>query len=143
MEYKGYAGRVEFDSEAGVLFGDVEGLRDVVTFEATDVPGIEKAFRDSIDDYLEMCAERGEEPEKPYSGKFILRVESRLHREVAMAAAREGKSLNAFASDVFKSWIEHARRDRNALRAPAAAPALRPNATQTGTTTRKRTSSRS
>lgn len=106
MEYKGYTARVEFDADAGVLFGEVEGLRDVVTFEGTDVREVEKAFRDSVDDYLDMCAQRSEEPEKPYSGKFLVRVDPKLHRDIAMAAARAGKSLNAFAGEAFKRWID-------------------------------------
>jgi predicted HicB family RNase H-like nuclease len=109
MEYKGYTARVVFDEDAGVLFGEVEGLRDVVTFEATNANDLKTAFRESVDDYLSMCAERGEEPEKPYSGKFLLRVDARLHREIAMAAARSGKSLNAFASEVMKNWIQRER----------------------------------
>lgn len=106
MEYKGYSARVVFDDDAGVLFGEVEGLRDVVTFEATNVEDLEVAFRESVDDYLAMCAERGELPEKPYSGKFLVRVDPRLHRDIAMAAARAGRSLNAFTNDVLKSWIQ-------------------------------------
>jgi predicted HicB family RNase H-like nuclease len=115
MEYKGYSARVEFDSEAGLLFGEVEGLRDVVTFEATNVADLDAAFHESVDDYLAMCKERGEEPEKPYSGKFLLRVDPKLHREVAIAAARAGKSLNAFASDLFRTWIDgnNLRRQRS------------------------------
>lgn len=118
MEYKGYIARVEFDQDAGILFGEVEGLRDVVTFEATDVDGLTAAFRASVDDYLAMCAERGEEPEKPYSGKFLVRVDPLLHREVSMAAARAGKSLNQFASEVFRSSIESARPARNWVAGP-------------------------
>ena len=106
MEYKGYTARVVFDEEAGVLFGEVEGLRDVVTFEATNVNDLKVAFRESVDDYLAMCAERDEEPEKPYSGKFLVRVDPRLHRAIAMAAARSGKSLNALTSELLKSWIQ-------------------------------------
>lgn len=106
MEYKGYTARVDFDADAGVLFGEVEGLRDVVTFEATNVRELDKAFRESVDDYLDMCAERGEEPDKPYSGRFLVRVDPKLHRDIAMAAARAGKSLNAFAGEAFKRWID-------------------------------------
>lgn len=109
MEYKGYTARVEFDQDARVLFGEVEGLRDVVTFEATDVKDLEREFHASVDDYLAMCAERGEEPEKPYSGKFLVRLDPTLHRELAMAAARTGRSLNAFTAEVFKKWIDQAR----------------------------------
>jgi predicted HicB family RNase H-like nuclease len=109
MQYKGYTARVEFDQDAGILHGEVEGLRDVITFEATDVRGLEASFRASVDDYLAQCAEDGVEPERPYSGKFLLRVDPRLHRDIAMAAARAGRSLNAFASDVFRYWIRHER----------------------------------
>ena len=112
MEYKGYTARVEFDQDAGLLFGEVEGLRDVVTFESADVGELQTAFHESVDDYLTMCAERGEAPEKPYSGKFLVRVDPSLHREVALAAARAGKSLNAFASEVFKGWVERAQQVR-------------------------------
>src|SRR5882762_6364800 len=109
MEYKGYTARVEFDQDARILFGEVEGLRDVVTFEASDVKDLEREFHASVDDYLAMCAERGEEPEKPYSGKFVVRVDPLLHREVAMAASRSGKSLNAFTSEALKRWLEQAQ----------------------------------
>jgi predicted HicB family RNase H-like nuclease len=109
MEYKGYTARVEFDEHAGVLFGEVEGLRDVITFEATNVDDLISAFHDSVDDYLAMCAERGEDPERPYSGKFLVRVDPRLHREVSMAAARTGKSLNQFTTDLLRDWLDRAR----------------------------------
>lgn len=120
MEYKGYTARVIFDGEAGVLFGEVEGLRDVVTFEATNVKDLAIAFRDSVDDYLAMCAEREEEPEKPYSGKFLVRVDPRLHRDVSIAAARSGKSLNAFATEVLKAWIVREAKVDPVTRLPAA-----------------------
>lgn len=109
MEYKDYTARVVFDDDAGVLFGEVEGLRDVVTFEATNVGELATAFQDSVDDYLELCRKRGKEPEKPYSGKFLLRVDPRVHRDIAMAAAYAGKSFNAFTGELLKLWIERNR----------------------------------
>jgi predicted HicB family RNase H-like nuclease len=61
MEYKGYTGKVEFDAEAEILHGEVVGIRDVVTFQGRSVKEIEKAFRDSVDDYLDFCRELREE----------------------------------------------------------------------------------
>ncbi len=119
MEYKGYTARVEFDPEARILFGEVEGLRDVVTFEATDVKSLEREFRASVDDYVAMCAERGEEPERPYSGKFLVRVDPMLHRQVAMAAARTGKSLNAFIAALLSRGIQPASEPRPTRTVPA------------------------
>lgn len=75
MKYKGYAGVVELDERSEVFFGRVIGLRDVITFQGSSVAEVVQAFHDSLDDYLEFCAERGESPEKPYSGQFVLRVD--------------------------------------------------------------------
>lgn len=58
LNYRGYTGRAEFDDEAGIFHGEVLDLRDVITFQGTSVEGLEQAFRDSVDDYLEFCAER-------------------------------------------------------------------------------------
>lgn len=99
LEYKGYAGRVEYDGEAGLFHGEVLGLRDVITFQGTSVGEIEEAFRDSVDDYLEFCAERGEEPDRPFSGRLVLRLSPELHRSVWVRAAQEGKSLNQFINE--------------------------------------------
>jgi predicted HicB family RNase H-like nuclease len=99
LNYKGYTGTVEFDDEARLFHGEVLDLKDVVTFQGRSVEEIEQAFRDSVDDYLELCAERGEEPDKPFTGKLMLRLAPALHREVYVRARREGKSLNQWISE--------------------------------------------
>lgn len=66
LQYKGYTGRVEFDGEARLFHGEVIDLRDVVTFQGTSVEDLERSFQDSVDDYLEFCEERGEEPNQCY-----------------------------------------------------------------------------
>ena len=103
MEYKGYTGKVEYDDEAGIFHGEVINLRDVITFQGDSVEKLRLEFRDSIDDYLEFCAERNEEPEKPFSGKFILRVPPELHRKIYTKAKMESKSLNGWVNDVLES----------------------------------------
>jgi predicted HicB family RNase H-like nuclease len=94
MKYKGYIGTIEPDEDSGVLFGRVIGLRDVITFEGHTIPELIQAFHDSVDDYLAFCAERHESPEKPYSGQFVLRLNPRLHRELANLAQMQSTSLN-------------------------------------------------
>lgn len=98
LKYKGYTGYVEFDDEARIFHGEVLDLRDVITFQGKSVEEIERAFRDSVDDYLEFCKQRGEEPDKPFSGRLMLRLPPHLHRKAYVNAKREGKSLN--------QWIE-------------------------------------
>jgi len=92
LEYKGYTGLI--DPDDGVFSGRVIGLRDVVTFEGTTYSEVEQAFRASVDDYLTFCAERGEQPDRPYSGKIPLRVEPDIHRRAATRARAAGISLN-------------------------------------------------
>lgn len=71
MKYKGYQGAVAYDEEAKIFHGEVLGLKDMITFQGRTVDELEKAFRDSIDDYLEFCAKKGRNPEKPFSGNYI------------------------------------------------------------------------
>lgn len=94
LEYKRYRGRFEFDEGANVLHGEVVDTRDVITFEGLGVDELTEAFHDSVDDYLEYCAARGEKPEKPFSSRLMLRLSAQLHRRLHLAATREEKSLD-------------------------------------------------
>ena len=96
MNYKGYAAKVEFDDEAMIFHGEVIGIRDVVTFQGKSVKEIEKAFRDSVDDYLDLCKESREAPDKPFSGRFVVRVSPEIHRKVYVSAKKSGQSINAW-----------------------------------------------
>ena len=106
MEYKGYIGKVELDEEAGVLYGEVINVRDVITFEGTTVEEDQTAFRESVDDYLDFCAQRGESPEKPFSGKFVIRLPAELHRKVYVQAKLEDKSLNNWVKEILQSAVQ-------------------------------------
>lgn len=106
MKYKGYIGHVIYDDEAKLLHGEVINIRDVVTFQGYSVDELETAFQESVDDYLEMCAERGEKPDKPFSGRFVLRMDPELHKESFLAAKAVGKSLNAWITDTLRKETE-------------------------------------
>jgi predicted HicB family RNase H-like nuclease len=96
MEYKGYVGKAEFDDEADIFHGEVLLTVGVVTFQGRTVHALKKAFHDSVDEYLNFCHEQGIAPEKPFSGKFVLRLNPETHRRAALAAKLAGKSLNAW-----------------------------------------------
>jgi predicted HicB family RNase H-like nuclease len=96
MNYKGYAAKVEFDDEAMIFHGEVIGIRDVVTFQGKSIKEIERAFHDSVDDYLDLCKEREEAPDKPFSGRFVVRVSPEIHRKVYVSAKKSGQSINAW-----------------------------------------------
>ena len=98
IEYKGYIGKVEFDDEAGIFHGEVINLRDVITFQGDSVAELRQAFQDSVDDYLAFCAERNEEPERPFSGTFTVRIPPELHRDISVQAKIANQSLNSWVT---------------------------------------------
>lgn len=67
MNYKGYTAIVELDEEYGVLHGRLAGIRDVITFESETLEGLEREFQNSVDSYLDWCAERGKTPSRPHA----------------------------------------------------------------------------
>lgn len=103
MKYKGYVGHVQYDDEAKIFHGEVLGLRDIITFQGTSVDELERSFQDSVNDYLKWCKERGEAPEKTFSGTFNLRIPPDLHAKLAFQAKTEGISLNAYITDLLRA----------------------------------------
>lgn len=99
MTYRGYTAAVAYDADDRLFSGRIVDLRDVVHFEGTSVEELEAAMRATVDDYLAYCTERGEEPDRPYSGRVGLRLDAALHRAAAARAAAEGKSLNDFIAE--------------------------------------------
>ncbi|NTE85725.1 type II toxin-antitoxin system HicB family antitoxin [Agrobacterium rubi] len=98
MHYKGYEAVIEFDEDADLFHGEVIDLRDVITFQGSSASELKTALAESVEDYLAFCAERGEEPEKPFSGQFVVRTEPRLHKAVSNAARKDGVSLNKWVT---------------------------------------------
>lgn len=103
LKYKNYTGIVEYDADSKIFTGEVLGLRDVVTFEGRTPEELENSFHESVDLYLEMCERDNVEPQKPYSGRFNLRIAPDLHRKIAERAAGEHLSLN--------EWVQHTLED--------------------------------
>jgi predicted HicB family RNase H-like nuclease len=110
-DYKGYSARVSIDQQQGLLHGEVLGIVDVVAFQGTTVGELVEAFRESVDDYLDYCRQRGEQPEKPYSGRLVLRMTPEMHRRVAMAAGRQQVSMN----DWIVAALDRALQERAAV----------------------------
>ena len=105
MEYKGYKARIEFDDDAEVFHGEVIDTSDVITFQGGSVEELKHEFHESIDDYLDFCKSRGEEPDKPFSGKFVLRLNPELHKKVYQKSRVENKSLNNWVTEVLESAV--------------------------------------
>ncbi|MCR4909045.1 MAG: type II toxin-antitoxin system HicB family antitoxin [Lachnospiraceae bacterium] len=96
MMYKGFVGEIEYDDECNIFTGMVINTKTVITFQGTSVDELTREFQLSIDDYLEWCRKDGIEPEKPYSGKFNVRLKPDTHQRAAIKAKTLGISLNSF-----------------------------------------------
>lgn len=105
MQYKNYLARVEFDAEANIFHGEVINIRDVVTFQGELVGELKKALEDSIEEYLAFCAERGEEPDKPFTGRFTVRLSPDQHKKIVLAAEKSGKEVDLWVTDVLAQAV--------------------------------------
>ena len=104
--YKGYAGQIEVDVEADILFGRVLDINDVVTFQGKTVAEARQEFHNSVDDYLEFCAELEREPDRPFSGNLPYRTTPENHRKIFIAAKKSGKSINAWMDEVLTEMAD-------------------------------------
>ncbi|MDH5540541.1 MAG: type II toxin-antitoxin system HicB family antitoxin [Rhizobacter sp.] len=102
MNYKGYTARIEFDERDAIFVGRVLGLRTMISFHGETVAELRTAFETSIDEFLRDCKEQGLRPEKPASGKLMLRVPPEVHGAALVAAQAAGKSLNQWATEVIE-----------------------------------------
>ena len=107
FEYKNYIGKIEMSVEDGVFFGKIHGIRDLVTFEGVSFRELENAFREAVDDYLELCSECGKEPQKTYKGQYNIRISPELHRSVSIQALKENITLNQLTAKALQLYMEN------------------------------------
>jgi predicted HicB family RNase H-like nuclease len=114
MEYKGYKVSMAFDPEDKIIVGRVLDVDDIITFHGESVAEFEAKFHSAIDEYLAACAALGSEPDKPASGKLMLRVAPEVHAAALKAAARSGMSLNKWAESALGTAARRVRTQRRA-----------------------------
>lgn len=98
MTYKGYAASIEYSDDDECFIGHIAGINDRVGFHGESVAELREAFHEAVEDYHETCALVGKEPQKPYSGKLMLRIHPELHATIATAAQISGQSINQWIS---------------------------------------------
>ena len=96
LEYKGYHGTVEYSAEDNILFGSVIGIRSLISYEGQSTDELKADFEGAVDEYLELCAEKGISPEKEYKGSLNIRISPEAHRKASLVAIAENISLNQF-----------------------------------------------
>lgn len=108
LQYKGYDGSVLYSAEDGVLHGRILGIRDMVSFEGTDVKSLEKNFKAAVDEYLAFCAAENKTPDAPFKGSFNVRIPQVLHQRAALYAEEHDLKLNAVVQLALKEYLTHA-----------------------------------
>lgn len=116
LEYKGYYGTVELSVTDNVLFGKIIGINSLISYEGDGVQSLRDDFQGAVEDYLEMCAANGVEPEKAYKGSFNVRIAPELHKTLALYSASRGQTLNAVVEEAIKHFVNNkSSKRRNSL----------------------------
>ncbi|MCL2762885.1 MAG: type II toxin-antitoxin system HicB family antitoxin [Treponema sp.] len=105
LHYKNYTGSVCFSEEDAVFHGKVIGIKALVSFEGNSVNAITNDFHKAVDEYLQFCAAKGKEPERPFKGSFNIRISTDLHRTLALTASARGVSLNTFVENAIRQSV--------------------------------------
>ncbi len=108
IKYKEFIGSVHFSADDDLFFGKIEGVNDLVTFEGNTVIQLKKAFKEAVEDYLDLCKQTGKEIFKSFKGSFNVRINPELHSLAFEKTALEGKTLNQFVQDAIEHKVKHA-----------------------------------
>ena len=106
MSHKGYTARVEYDERDNIFVGRILGIRSIISFHGETVAELRTEFEHAVKDYLSECKKEGVAPEKPASGKLLLRVTPEIHGRALVAAQAAGKSLNQWATEVLQHAVQ-------------------------------------
>jgi predicted HicB family RNase H-like nuclease len=105
LQHKGYDGSVLYSAEDRLLHGRILGIRDMVSYEGTDVTSLEENFKAAIDEYLAFCSVEGKTPDTPFKGSFNVRLSQDLHKRAALFAEEHNRKLNAVINDALREFL--------------------------------------
>ena len=118
LRYKGYVGSIEYSEEDGVFFGEVLGIKSLISYEGNSAKELVTDFQESIDDYLDVCEREGSAPETAQIVPFNVQLEESALRRAAIYSENAGVSLNSFiARAVEEKLIRIDEAVRSAVRA--------------------------
>ncbi len=106
LTYKGYFTKIKYSAEDNVIYGKIECIDDLITFESESTSEIENEFKKAVDDYLDYCEEVGKDPSKTYKGTFNVRIDPLLHKEISFYAYKVGISLNQAVERAIRELVK-------------------------------------
>jgi predicted HicB family RNase H-like nuclease len=106
LKHKDFIGVFNYIEEEEIMFGKIEGITDLVTFEGISIEEIKKSFIEAVEDYLELCKEAGKEPYKSFKGSFNVRIAPELHRLAFIKAKQKKENLNSFVEHAIEQAVK-------------------------------------
>lgn len=107
IHYKGYYGSVHYSDDDQIFFGKIEYIKSLVNYEGTDAASLRQAFKEAVDDYLELCQNEGIKPDQSFRGSFNVRTGCDLHRKAALYAKEKGLNLNNVVTEALEQYLSH------------------------------------
>ena len=117
MQYKGYFGSAHYSDEDAIFHGKIEFVRSLVTYEGSSIKSLQKSFKEAVDDYLEMCADEGKQPEESFKGSFNVRTGSELHRLAVLTAKERRLNLNQIVTEALEKHLKQTSKRPRAISA--------------------------
>lgn len=105
MTVDGFNAKIEYDPDTDLFRGEILGLNGGADFYGKSPKELRAEFKKSLAVFLEVCAEKGLEPRRSYSGKFNLRIPVELHERLSIVAQAEGKSINTVAQEALQQRL--------------------------------------
>ncbi len=107
MKYKGYRATIAYDENDKIFVGEVFGITDSLSFSGISISELEESFHNRINNYIDLCAQLGKEPEKEFSGSFNVRITPALHKEASVYAAENRMTLNQVVSKAVEEFLRN------------------------------------
>ncbi len=105
LQYKNFTGTFNYVEDEDILFGKIEGIDDLVTFQGESISEIKQAFREAVEDYIFLCKETGKEAYKSFKGSFNVRIAPELHRAVFIQALKNNTNINGFVQNALEQAV--------------------------------------
>jgi predicted HicB family RNase H-like nuclease len=105
MTVNDFHATIKFDANLDMFRGEIVGLNGGADFYGKNPKELRAEFKRSLQVFLQVCAEKGIEPRRHFSGKFNLRISPQLHEKLAIAAQAKGKSINTLAQEALQESV--------------------------------------
>lgn len=107
FKYEGYYGSIDFSIEDGLLFGEIQGINDVILYEGHTLQELKTAFEEAVEDYLLTCKDIGKQPDKALSGSLNVRIGQNNHKKLYRESMDKELSINECIKQIINDYFNN------------------------------------